>query len=554
MNDAASQQGLSRRNFLSAAGGVALAAGALAGCGGGGSSSGTSTSSGNAVLPQYVPRKLPVTPTYPAHGIVPAGYTTVPPEYNAYHGVPGSGGTVTLFSPLYGTPITPEGSNPWWKAINKAMGVDLHLQQVPDSAYLTKQQAAIASGNLPDVMTFITQLPNFADLMEHDFADLTPMLSGKGIRKYPNLAGLPTYAWKNSMLDGRIMGVPLPLPVANTAFFYRSDILAKSSTPHPSNADEFMAMAKDVTNSRAGVWAIGSRGQGTPNTYMHPFFAMMWGVPNNWKVDKSGKFTSWIESPQWLDTLSYMQKLYKAGVYNPGSLTTDDSKNLFSTGKIVIYQDGIQAAQGSGGLMSVIKRTDPKGTMDIMAPPGHDGGTGTYWNTPGLLGQFSAIRKGSKDHTEEMLRLMDFCAAPTFSTQSNLLSYGVKGVDYKIVNGRPVATAAAENKGGANGFMALPPLVYVSVGTENVVEMQYKFSEVTAKIGVDDPSLGLYSATNARVGENLTNNVVNPAIQAIVRGESVSSWSGILSQWKSQGGTMIRSELEKAYAEQKGHH
>ncbi len=545
-------QRLSRRSFLSAAGGAALGAGVLAGCGS--SSSGSSSASVKAALPDYVPRKLPVTPTFPGHGIVPAGYTKVPPEYNAYEGVPGSGGTVTLFSPLYGTPITPEGSNPWWKAINKALGVDLHLQQVPDSAYLTKQQAAIASNNLPDVMTFITQLPNFADLMEHDFADLTSFLSGKGIRKYPNLAALPTYAWKNSQLDGRIMGVPLPLPVANTAFFCRTDILAKSSNPHPANADEFLATAKEVTNSRAGVWAIGSRGQGAPNTYMHPFFAMMWGVPNNWKVDGSGKFTSWLESPQWLDTLSYMQKLFKAGVYNPGSLTTDDSKNLFSTGKIVIYQDGIQAAQGGGGLQAVINQSDPHGSMDIMVPPGHDGGKGTYWNTPGLLGQFSAIRKGSKAHTEEMLRLMDFCAAPTFSKQSNLLSYGVKGVDYKLVNGTPQATEAANNKGGATGFMSLPPLVYVSVGTENVVKMQYNFSEETAKIGVDDPSLGLYSATNARVGENLTNNVVNPAIQAIVRGQSVKSWSDTLSQWKSQGGSAIRTEYEKAYADQKKHH
>jgi putative aldouronate transport system substrate-binding protein len=84
--------------------------------------------------------------------------------------------------------------------------------------------------------------------------------------------------------------------------------------------------------------------------------------------------------------------------------------------------------------------------------------------------------------------------------------------------------------------------------------MQYKFSEATAKIGVDDPSLGLYSATNARVGENLTNNVLYPAIQAIVRGQSVKSWSDTVSQWKSQGGETIRTEYEKAYSDQKNHH
>jgi putative aldouronate transport system substrate-binding protein len=283
---------------------------------------------------------------------------------------------------------------------------------------------------------------------------------------------------------------------------------------------------------------------------MYAFFAMMFGVPNDWSVSKSGQFTSYLETPQWLDALSYMQKLYKAGVFYPGSAATDDLKNFIITGKIAMYQDGVTAIQGGAGLDAMMKPLNPTGVLALMVPPAHDGGARTYWNGNGLFGLFTAIKKGSAAHTDEMLRIMDYCASPSFSTESLLINNGIKGRDYNLVGGNPIATSVGTKEvGWIATYIAEPPSVYSSPGFESAVKVEYDYSEATAKIGTDDPSQTLYSPTNATDGATLSTNVIEPAIQAIVEGrQTVSSWATTLSQWKSQGGSTITTEFEKAYA------
>ena len=39
---------------------------------------------------------------------------------------------------------------------------------------------------------------NAAEFLDSQCADLTPYLSGDAVKEYPNLAAIPTFAWKNS--------------------------------------------------------------------------------------------------------------------------------------------------------------------------------------------------------------------------------------------------------------------------------------------------------------------------------------------------------------------
>ena len=75
-----------------------------------------------------------------------------------------------------------------------------------------------------------------------------------------------------------------------------------------------------------------------------------------------------------------------------------------------------------------------------MVPPfAADGGKPVYFLGPRILG-YSILKKGSPDRVKEVLRMMDFFAAPFGSEEYNLTHYGVKDVHYALDGaGNPVA-------------------------------------------------------------------------------------------------------------------
>ncbi len=73
----------------------------------------------------------------------------------------------------------------------------------------------MAGSDLPDIMFFqggiggtnatsntvgASGTSNMPAFMQHALADLTPYLGGDAVKDYPNLAAIPTFAWKNSGL------------------------------------------------------------------------------------------------------------------------------------------------------------------------------------------------------------------------------------------------------------------------------------------------------------------------------------------------------------------
>ena len=40
-------------------------------------------------------------------------------------------------------------------------------------------------------------------------ADLTPYLSGDGIKDYPNLAHYTSYTWRSGVIEGKIYAIPI---------------------------------------------------------------------------------------------------------------------------------------------------------------------------------------------------------------------------------------------------------------------------------------------------------------------------------------------------------
>jgi putative aldouronate transport system substrate-binding protein len=148
------------------------------------------------------------------------------------------------------------------------------------------------------------------------------------------------------------------------------------------------------------------------------------------------------------------------------------------------------------------------------------------------------------------LRLCDWHASQYGSTQNVFIGSGIKGVDYTLQNGIPTPTqqGSTDSAGTTISYLSGPPFVFINAIPE-ATKAQYAFSVATSKVGVNDDSLGLYSATNSGNGASLGTTLADAMTGIVLGRQPVSSWKDVVSQWRQQGGDKIRSEFEAAYAQ-----
>ncbi|MEU1006563.1 hypothetical protein [Streptomyces tibetensis] len=210
---------LNRRSFVgraTAVAGAAAMAPLLSACGNGGEQqTGSNTASElKKAMPAYVPSQS-LKPDIPsvsngADLATDPGFLRYPTEHpTTVSGVPGKGGKYTAVTPLWGT-VPPPG-NSFYQAMNKALGVDLTIKPADGNNYATIIPTMTAAKRLPDWI----QLPTWwnsqfavGQLAGTQLADLTPHLSGDKIKKYPNLAAIPTGAWKVGAWRNKLYGIP----------------------------------------------------------------------------------------------------------------------------------------------------------------------------------------------------------------------------------------------------------------------------------------------------------------------------------------------------------
>ncbi|MFF8378323.1 Tat pathway signal sequence domain protein [Streptomyces sp. NPDC015661] len=536
----------SRRGFLasSAVAAVAVAGGAplLAACSEGGSTGqkdGTTTGKDAAkLLPAFVASTVVAPDVAPKNGSA-AGFTRAVPAARLKASVAtkkGKGAALTVMAPLWGTPPSPD--NPYYKAMNEAIGTDVTWQNQDGNVYDQKLGAVLASSDIPDVVV----VPGWnlggkiPGAINAKFEDLGPYLSGDRVKAYPNLAAIPTDAWQRSIFGGRLRGLPMPASyVTNIAPFYRKDLFATKGWQLPKSADEFLALAKEITSARAKVWACDDL---TWTAYN--MFGVLSGSDKalGWNL-VDGKLVNRIETQEYLEALAWTRKLFDAGVVHPDAKAQNqgDAGNRFTSGQVLIYNNDLshwyaktseQAAQ------------NPAFAMAAMDVPGHDGGTPKLWATnPANIWAF--VKKGSsRAVVEDVLAIADFTAAPYGTKERMLTDYGVEGVHHTVKNGLPVKTDAGNLEVNSSWMFVASPAPYVAHPdtpdvTRAMVEWQQRMGALTTKSAF----YGM-TVTEPAQWTGLMNDF-EQLEKDIVRGRRrVSDMQQAVSEWKSKGGDRLR--------------
>lgn len=458
-NSTPSSTAPSRRSFLAtgAVAAVAVAGGVplLAACGGSGSGSkgkeGTTTGKAlQKIVPSYAPLNLVQPDVAGVNGSSP-GFTKLPdPLVVSVKSVPGKGSSFRVMTPLWGT--VPKKDNPYYTAVNKAVGATLDFDPQDGNTYQDKIGAVLAGSDIPDVMTIPgwNMQGQIRNAISAKFADLTPHLAGDAIKKYPNLANIPTGAWQYSVFGGKLRGLPMPTPIIGNAIFYRKDLIGSGAVP--ASADDLLAFGKEHTAPKQKVWAFDDLW-----TCIQKIYGLVPDAPHYWQLE-NGKLVHKIETKAYREALAFARKLHDGGYVHPDADAGKDAdaKIRFTSGHVVMYNDG---TGGWKGMVTEQKAGNPKFDMQALDFFHHDGGKPVLWqDDPAGIFTFLS-KKLSKARIEEFLAIADYAAAPFGTEEFMLTNYGVKDTHYTIKDGAPTYTpqGVEEAQPSTFLFLASPP-------------------------------------------------------------------------------------------------
>ncbi|MFF9838772.1 extracellular solute-binding protein [Streptomyces sp. NPDC013740] len=544
MTPNAAPSGLSRRSFLAS---TAVATAAVAGgmplltacsdSGGGGSREGaTSGKAADKLLPTYVASTV-AKPDIPSRNGSSAGYTGKVDLDALASSVPtklGTGAPLAIMAPLWGTP--PKAGCAYYTALDAAAGTRITWQNQDGTTYGEKLGAVLASSSIPDMVV----VPNWelvgkiSNAVTAKFMDLGPYLAGDKVKKYPNLAAIPSDSWRMSIFGGALRGIPMPAaPVPGIVPFYRKDVFDKKGYAVPRSADEFLGWAKEATSAKAKVWACGD---------LRWSAAGFFGVPPagslGWNIGADGKLTYRIEHPEYLEHLEWVRKLFAAGVVHPDDrANTGDASQRFTSGQILVYNDDMSSWYGKTAEQA---KSHPDFEVSGMDYFGADGGSPTlYAGQPAAI--WSMIRKGaSKETVENALAAANFAAAPYGTKERMFVDYGVEGTHYTVENGAPVKNdLGIQEVNNAWVLLAAPAPFTAHPDLPGITRMQVEWQQRQGAFVRKTSTYGMNIVEPTRYA-TLSSQFEQLEIDFVRGNKKLSDIQQAISTWKSSGGDKLR--------------
>ena len=538
-------QRMSRRSFLgaAAAGAGTLAIGPLlAGCAGsGGGAAATRNSTLADILPTYLPSSLAPPDIPGVYGSDP-GYLSYPTDLiRTVSEVPGAGSTFTAATPLWGTIPAAKG-NRYYAAVNKALGASVNVQPADGINYLNTMTKLLAGTALPDwieVPSWWTRALGFGELVEAKCVDLTPYLSGGNVRKYPNLANVPSNAWQAGIWNGKLYGIPAFSSNISLsgALYYRKDFFDAKGLTEPKTADEFFLLGRDLNDPQAKRWAFDDCW-----TYLtQPF-----DLPPGWTADAGGALVYRYELDRYVEGLAFAAKIVKAGYMHPDAVAgnTGNAKKRFASGAVAVYGDG------TGAWSEQVTEQDLAGNtafrMQAMAPFSANGTDKPRCPQGNGASLFSYLNKDlPKAKVEELLRLANYLAAPYGSAEYTLVNYGELGVHHTMAAAGPKLTAAGSKEIALTyQFLATPPSVTARPGYPSWVKAytawqgktaEYAYKPLFFDLNVVEPAA--YSGLN---------DAVEAVVSGVIRGtKTVADYRDAVTTWQQKGGENLRTFYTK---------
>jgi putative aldouronate transport system substrate-binding protein len=514
-------------------------------------------------LPTYLPPTSGPKPDF--HSSDPRitdGFVKFPSPVKSWNAPPpGSGSALNVFVPAYYPLPTPRDQNPTWKDIETALNSTVNMTISPQTDYSTRLQAVMAGGDLPDTIHVVgTVAPLISDqFVQSQCSDLTPFLAGDAAKDYPNLAAIPGYAYKGSggVFRNRLYGIPIHRYLPTFWFFRNTDIWDAEigADVVPKDAQDFLKILQQLNRPQEARWAIGNyRGAATNSQTMFGLigFLEMFGVPNMWSVDASGKLVRDRETEQYKAAIGYMKDLMNSGLYPPDIQTGGDSRGAFIAGRFVVSTEAF--GNGWNDLWRrALQQTPPRHYTIIKPFSATAGGKPQHFMTAGTVA-YNLVKKSSPERVREILRIMDYFAAPFGTQEDLLLSYGLRDQDYTLdADGNPVPT----QPGLMNAayvpwqYLAHRPYVWYQADLPGYAQAAFEVEQTLVAVGVEDPTRGYHSPVQSRQGVAADQTFYDGLADILFNRRPLTDYDQLVADWRTSAGDQIRKEFQDALSNQK---
>jgi putative aldouronate transport system substrate-binding protein len=418
-------------------------------------------------------------------------------------------------------------------------------QFVPQATYDSKFSTMLASGKIPDLVFLNDQSAvELQAVRDGAFADLSEILGGDEITKWPNLANRTEAIWQASLKKGRVFQIPAVVArITNHAVMNRSVLEETSVGTEPRDADELMTALLEASKQKIG----GQKVYGFTNVDVNrPLFYRLFRVGAEWQRDDSGKLVHMIETENYQEMLTWLAAAWKDGAFDPNSLQPQTETTAWRSAL------SYEAISGSfGGSLFADAEDQHETTLDFFTLPGFDGGDPLIiQNIPyGRSTSISAEAAKDPDRLQVVLDTLDYLSAPWGSEESLFIGSGIEGRHYEFGElNFPISTDEHTDElgvqyvgveSGRTRYSAHPEAVDLADSFVESMKRTADHSEVRILEGLESDSETFISK-----GPQLKESFTDFENGVITGRESVDDLESFVSDWLSQGGESIRGEYE----------
>ncbi|MBP1991674.1 extracellular solute-binding protein [Paenibacillus eucommiae] len=365
---------------------------------------------------------------------------------------------------------------PVWQEVEKRTGVKIKWEVAPVSQYATSMQPKLAAAkDLPDIIALPVELDK---VIEGGLVEPLDELIDKyapNIKKF--MEDNPVEYKKMRAFDGKLYslaavttGGALTDPMG---FLLRKDWLDKLNLPEPKTLDDWYTVLKAFKekdpngNNKAdeipympqyGYKGLGLFGNAVG---LHLFYS------NGYYPDKDGKVRFEWMTPEAKELIVWLNKLYTEGLIDPSFLQTTEEHIIAAVSREQVGST-MHFLSRMGQFDSMSADKENKSDWMLALPPAQPGYE-PYYEKYGPISGNWVITKESKNK-EAAIKWLDYIYA---SEEGNrLMTFGIEGMSYKMVNGEPEYTDFVLNNpegldpaNTLRSIGAYPPTPWVRAGS-----------------------------------------------------------------------------------------
>jgi ABC-type sugar transport system, periplasmic component len=457
--------------------------------------------------------------------------------------------------PKDGTPVLAE--------IEKRTNTKIHVEWVPNSSYSDKFNISLASGRLPNIM-YVPDVksPSFVNAVQSGaFWEV-----GTYLKDYKNLSQSNTVILNNSSIDGKNYGIYRARALGRNGINYRRDWLENVGLQPPKTIDDFYNMLKafkekdpdqNGKNDTYGMVLVKWTGQ---IAYGFDTIKLWFGAPNKWGLI-NGKLVPEHETPEYLEALKFMRKLYEEKLINQDFAVYDSAKWIDpvvnnQAGVIVDVTD--TAGRIDKKIHDVLKKEnkdnpDKQYADNLIGVEGKQGLRALP--TSGFSGML-VIPKSSVKSEDELRKVLAFLDQTNDADIQTLLYSGIEGRHYTKENDYILPTtdtAMAEAElSGLGQLLTYIPEDRTLKSKQAMSPLSLKTDELqqeAEKYIVVNPAESLISNVYSLKGTQLDNIINDARIKFIVGKSSEADLKAAFDLWRKNGGDDYVNEMNTLYTE-----